>query len=144
LRPVAEHAARIDDAEKRIEAWRSLQELTQPYYATGHLNLLRAQELELRKSLAVTEEVRDETEQRISAHHIERDGLNAAIRHNRCRFAAAGDRTGTVPRRTFAENRQSAPCPIGTRSGTSGNGVKPGQRNSVYANTARVGRAGTQ
>jgi uncharacterized protein YPO0396 len=79
LRPVAEHAGRIDDAEKRIEGWRGLQELTQPYYAMGHLNLLRAQELELEKSLAATEAARDNTTQRIAVQHRERDGLNAAI-----------------------------------------------------------------
>jgi uncharacterized protein YPO0396 len=79
LRPVAEYSARIDDAEERLEGWRSLQELIQPYYATGHLNLLRAQELELGKSLAATEAARDNTAQRIVAHHRERDGLNAAI-----------------------------------------------------------------
>jgi uncharacterized protein YPO0396 len=79
LRPVAEHAARIYDAEERIEGWRSLQELTQPYYATGHLNLLRAQEFELGKSLAGIEAARDVTTQRIAGHHGERDGLNAAI-----------------------------------------------------------------
>jgi uncharacterized protein YPO0396 len=79
LRPVAEHALRIDDSEKRIEGWRSLQDLTQPYYATGHLNLLRAQERELEQSLAATEEARDATAQRIARYHIERDGLNASI-----------------------------------------------------------------
>src|SRR5712664_778539 len=55
LRPVAEYAKRITEGEARIEEWRHLQELVQPYYATGHLRLLRALEAGLATSLALTQ-----------------------------------------------------------------------------------------
>src|ERR1700730_3712344 len=41
LVPVAECAQRVSDGEGRIEGWRYLQELAQPYYAVRHLGLLR-------------------------------------------------------------------------------------------------------
>jgi uncharacterized protein YPO0396 len=79
LHPVVEHASRITDGEARIEAWRNLQELLQPYYATRHLELLRANEAELETALASTEAARGDIEKRLADYHSERDNLNAAI-----------------------------------------------------------------
>ena len=36
LRPVAEHGERIGFSEARIDAWKQLQEMVQPYFATTH------------------------------------------------------------------------------------------------------------
>jgi uncharacterized protein YPO0396 len=79
LRPVAEWANRISDGEARIDGWRKLQELIQPYYATRHLGLLRAQEAELASSLALTEAARDRIATRLQHIRHQHDELNAAI-----------------------------------------------------------------
>lgn len=79
LRPVAEYASRISDGEARVEGWRRLQELAQPYYATRHLQLLRAHEVELATAVASNEAVRDDITTRLAGHRRERDDLNAAI-----------------------------------------------------------------
>lgn len=79
LRPVAEYASRITDGDARIGAWRHLQELIQPYYATGHLRLLRAHESELTTQLSTTEAARDGVAKQLSHLRGERDELNAAI-----------------------------------------------------------------
>ena len=79
LRPVAEHSNRINDGEARIEAWRHLQELVQPYYATGHLMLLRAQEAALTAALTSTEGARDDITKSLAGYRGEHDVLNAAI-----------------------------------------------------------------
>jgi uncharacterized protein YPO0396 len=79
LRPVAEWANRISDGEARIDGWRHLQELVQPYYATRHLGLLRDQEGELTKTLASTEAARDWIAARLKDNRRQHDELNAAI-----------------------------------------------------------------
>src|SRR5579872_493624 len=79
LRPVAEWANRISDGEARIDGLRHLQELVQPYYATRHLGLLRAQETELASSLASTEGARDRIAARLKDIRHRHDELNAAI-----------------------------------------------------------------
>jgi uncharacterized protein YPO0396 len=79
LRPVAEYANRISDGEARVEGWRRLQELAQPYFATRHLQLLRAHEIELASAVASNEAARDDITARLAGHRRERDDLNAAI-----------------------------------------------------------------
>jgi uncharacterized protein YPO0396 len=79
LRPVAEYATRLNDGEGRIEAWKHLQQMVQPYYATRHLALLRAQEIELSSLVAGTEAERTEITTQLAVQRQERDDLNSAI-----------------------------------------------------------------
>ena len=79
LRPVAEYANRLSDGEARIEGWKRLQELTQPYYATRHLAMLRAHEAILKTPSAATEATREEITAQLAGHRRERDDLNAAV-----------------------------------------------------------------
>lgn len=79
LVPVAECAQRVADGEGRIDGWRYLQELAQPYYAVRHLGLLRAHQAELANSLTLAEAGREKTMARLADHRRERDDLNAAI-----------------------------------------------------------------
>jgi uncharacterized protein YPO0396 len=61
LRPVAESAQHIASGDKKIENWKSLQELTVPYFATRHISVLRSYAIELRESISATEEIREHT-----------------------------------------------------------------------------------
>jgi uncharacterized protein YPO0396 len=79
LRPVAECTGRLGESEARIEAWRQSQQITEPYYATRHLGLLRVQETELESALATTEAACEEITLHLATHRRERDDLNAAI-----------------------------------------------------------------
>jgi uncharacterized protein YPO0396 len=79
LGPVAECAQRVAQGEGRVEGWRCLQELAQPYYAVRNLGLLRAHEGELATALASSEATREKIVARIADHRRERDDLNAAI-----------------------------------------------------------------
>lgn len=79
LRPIAEKGNRISEGEARIESWKCLQEFAEPYFATRHLALLRAHEVELATALASTEAARNETTFRLAGLRRERDDLNAAI-----------------------------------------------------------------
>jgi len=79
LRPVAEHAERIISSEVRIDAWKRLQEVVRPYFATLHLTLLRTHAAELAEERAASEAVRHDTASRLSEQRHERDDVNAAI-----------------------------------------------------------------
>ena len=79
LRPVAEHAERIGFSEARIDAWRQLQEMVQPYFATTHLLLLRTHAVELAGALASSEAARRDAASRLLHRRRERDDVNAAI-----------------------------------------------------------------
>ena len=79
LGPVAECTQRVRDGEARIEGWRHLQQLAQPYYTVLHLELLRSHECELASDLALAEALRERITARTAAHRRERDDLNAAI-----------------------------------------------------------------
>jgi uncharacterized protein YPO0396 len=79
LRPVADWANRISEGEARIDGWRHLQELVQPYFATRHLGLLRAHEGELATSVASTETARDRLAADLKGNRRQHDELNAAI-----------------------------------------------------------------
>lgn len=79
LRPVAEWAHRINEGEARIDIWKRLQELIQPYYATCHLELLRVQEAELGKAIESAESERDGIGSRLRHYRRQRDELNASI-----------------------------------------------------------------
>lgn len=79
LRPVVVSASRLGESEARIEAWRHSQQLTQPYYYTRHLELLRNYEIELSNALAATKAAHEEISVRLAGHRRDRDDLNAAI-----------------------------------------------------------------
>jgi hypothetical protein len=75
----ADCAKHILDGEARIEIWKHLYDLVQPYYATKHLRLLRAYEAELAISVASEEAGRDRVVRVLADRRCERDDLNAAI-----------------------------------------------------------------
>jgi uncharacterized protein YPO0396 len=79
LRPVAQYAERISSSESRIDAWKHLQELVRPYFATRHLALLRTHAVELGGALASSEAARGDAASRLSQVRGERDDVNAAI-----------------------------------------------------------------
>lgn len=79
LRPVAERARRIGEGEERIEAWRELQELAVPFFASRHLAVLRAHEIELETGLKASEAARGIIAGRVADSRRERDDVNAAI-----------------------------------------------------------------
>lgn len=79
LKPVADHAGRISDGEARIDGWKRLQELIEPYVCHRHLSLLRVHEAELAALLASSEAGRDEAAAQLAYHRNERDDVRAAI-----------------------------------------------------------------
>lgn len=79
LRPVAESAERIALSEVRIDAWKHLQDLIRPYFATRHLMLLRTNAVELADVFASTEAARENAASRLGEYRLERDDVNAAI-----------------------------------------------------------------
>jgi uncharacterized protein YPO0396 len=79
LRPVAERAARMNDGEQRIDAWRQLQEIAVPYFASRHLALLRETERELLSAIESGEASRAGIESRLTDFRGQRDVVNAAI-----------------------------------------------------------------
>lgn len=79
LRPIAEYTERISLGEVRMKAWRHLQELAPPYFATRHLALLRAHIIELKNALSSSESAREESASRLAQLRRERDDINRAI-----------------------------------------------------------------
>lgn len=79
LRPVKDYAERIAASESRIEQWKSLQELLEPYVATRHIALLDMQLADLGRTRDVTEASRADAADRLHRHRQERDTLHAAI-----------------------------------------------------------------
>lgn len=79
LSPVAERGSRIEQGEQRIDAWRELQELAVPFFASQHLALLRAHQVELSTAVASAEAARAAVADRLTEHRRERDDVNAAI-----------------------------------------------------------------
>jgi uncharacterized protein YPO0396 len=79
LRPVFENTGLIVTSEARIEQWRSLQDLTKPYFSTLHLKLLKLRAIELQASLKAVEATRNAAESALQQLRRERDDLNAAI-----------------------------------------------------------------
>jgi uncharacterized protein YPO0396 len=79
LRPVFENTGLIVTSEARIEQWRSLQDLTKPYFSTLHLKLLKLRAIELQAFLKAVEAARNAAESALQQLRRERDDLNAAI-----------------------------------------------------------------
>ena len=79
LRPVSEQAALIMEAEARIENWKRLQNLVEPYVATKHLRVLHENEVEFTAALRAKEVEHAAIDLELAAHHRTRDELNAAI-----------------------------------------------------------------
>ncbi len=79
LRPVSEQAALIAEAEARIENWRRLQNLVEPYVATKHLKVLHENEVEFATALRGKEAEHATIDRELAGHQRTRDELNAAI-----------------------------------------------------------------
>jgi uncharacterized protein YPO0396 len=79
LRPVAEQAVIIGEAEARIENWKRLQSLVEPYVATKHLGVLRENEVEFASALRAKEAQHTAIDDELAGHQRRRDDLNAAI-----------------------------------------------------------------
>jgi uncharacterized protein YPO0396 len=79
LRPVAEHASRIREGDARIDGWKRLQQLAEPYFCHRHIALLRAHEAELQSVFVLAEAGRKDAASRLAAHRSERDSVNASI-----------------------------------------------------------------
>jgi uncharacterized protein YPO0396 len=79
LRPVAERARRISEGEERIDAWRELQELAVPFFASRHLALLRAHALELETAHRSADTARGIVAARVAEDRRERDDVHSAI-----------------------------------------------------------------
>jgi uncharacterized protein YPO0396 len=79
LRPIAEYSSKIGISESHIQAWKRLQESAPPYFAARHLELLRAQEVDLTTSIQSTEAVRAQFASALEDLRRERDNVNSAI-----------------------------------------------------------------
>ena len=79
LRPVSEQAALIIEAEARIENWKRLQNLVEPYVATKHLGVLHNNEVEFEAALRAKEAEHAAINLELDSHQRTRDELNAAI-----------------------------------------------------------------
>lgn len=79
LTPVAERATRIGEGEERIEGWRQLQDLVEPYFASRHLELLRQHESELSADVDALDVSRTAVLNRLAEDRSERDRVTAAI-----------------------------------------------------------------
>lgn len=79
LRPVADAAERIANSQAKIDEWKNLQDLIEPFFATRHLALLRSYRIELTGSLETTELIRTSTAERLTRQRRERDDVNGAI-----------------------------------------------------------------
>ncbi len=79
LSPVADRASRIVEGEERIEAWRQLQDLVEPYFASRHLELLRQHETELSGTIDATAASRAAVLGSLTEDRSERDRVTAAI-----------------------------------------------------------------
>ncbi len=79
LRPVVGERARIRSAEAKIEAWKRLQTLARPYFASRHLALLQARHAELASSVASAEMARGSAASELAGQRRERDDVTAAI-----------------------------------------------------------------
>jgi len=73
LNPVADRANRIVEGDQRIEGWRQLQDLVQPYFASRHLTLLRHHENELSGAIEAADVSRVATLGRLAEDRGERD-----------------------------------------------------------------------
>ena len=78
--PSSRTAELIIEAEARIENWRRLQNLVEPYVATKHLAVLHENEVAFAAALRAKEAEHAAIDLELVAHHRTRDELNAAIK----------------------------------------------------------------
>ena len=79
LRPVSEQEALIIEVEARIENWRRLQNLVEPYVATKHLRVLHENEVEFAAALRAKEAEHAAIDVELAGHDRTRDELKMAI-----------------------------------------------------------------
>ena len=127
LTPVADRANRIVEGEERIEGWRQLQDLVEPYFASRHLELLRHHEAELSATVDALEVSRTAVLNRLAEDRGERDRVTAAIANTdvgprlqsiqREIEQAEQSRKLATQRRARAEQRGGGPWPPSPRTG---------------------------